>query len=100
MAAAKDFLLLDNETVFSNGDFVIDYSDSQHIEDIVSENIGAYKQFPLCGVGIINYLNSSGAQQALRNEINTQLAIDGYSVNDVFFATNDTSSLSIDAVRN
>jgi hypothetical protein len=100
MAAVKDIQLSEGDLLFFNGDFKIDFSDEQHIEDIISENIGAYKQFPLCGVGIIKYLSSSGTQQILRNEISTQLSTDGYTVNSIDFSGNDTAKFTVDAVRN
>lgn len=99
MATAKDILLNDDDLIFANGDFSIGESDQQHIQDIVFENTGAYKQFPLVGVGIINYLNSSGAQLILGRNIKTQLETDGYRVDNTKFSSNDLSNFTIDAVR-
>lgn len=99
MAAAKDIQLSSNDLLFQNGDFVIANSDPQHIEDLVFENVGAYKQFPLVGVGIINYLNSSGAQLILKRNIKTQLETDGYRVDSVKFSSDDISDFTIDAIR-
>jgi hypothetical protein len=81
---AKDFLIdTDNDLLFDNGDFSVGLSDSTHIQDIITSFTGYWKQFPLCGVGIISYLNSSGEQQRLKNEINIQLKNDGYKVNSI-----------------
>jgi len=100
MAAAKDILLSANDLLFENGDFSIGNSDPQHIEDLIFENAGAYKQFPLVGVGIINYLNSSGSQLILKRNIKTQLETDGYRVDAVKFTNNDISNFTVDAIRN
>ncbi len=100
MATAKDILFSDNDYLFENGDFVIGDSDTQHIQDIVFENAGAYKQFPLVGVGIYNFLNSSGAELILSREINLQLVTDGYKVNEINFNGTDVSDFTIDAIRN
>jgi len=100
MATAKDILLTENEYDFTGGDFNIGDSDTQHTQDIIFESVGAYKQYPLVGVGIVSYLNSSGAQLVLSREMQIQLETDGYLVNEIFFATNDVSEFTVDAVRN
>lgn len=100
MATAKDILLDSNDLLFKDGDFAIGESDAQHIEDLIFENVGAYKQFPLVGVGIINYLNSSGSQLILKRNIKTQLETDGYRVDTIKFNGNDTSNFTVDAIRN
>lgn len=100
MATAKDILLTENDYSFLNGDFSIGESDPQHIQDIIFENVGAYKQFPLVGVGIMNYLNSSGAQLLLSREIQLQLETDGMRLNEIVFNETDVSDFTVDAVRN
>lgn len=100
MATVKDIHLTDNDYTFTNGDFVIKDSDTQHIQDLVFENVGAYKQFPLVGVGIIKYLNSSGAMLNLKRQIQIQLQADGYRVNNITFTNNDLSNFTINADRN
>lgn len=70
----------DGDLVFEKGDLKLDFSDKQHIKDIISSNTGWWKQFPLVGVGVQYYLNSSGLQQQLEREIKIQLVADGYSV--------------------
>jgi len=82
---AQDFLVdsTDNDLLFENGDFAIGASDDSHIQDVIISFPGYWKQFPLCGVGIQSYLNSSGEQQRLKNEINLQLKNDGYKVNSI-----------------
>ena len=100
MATVKDILLIENEYDFSNGDFNIGESDTQHIQDIVFETTGAYKQYPLVGVGIVSYLNSSGAQLLLSREMQIQLETDGYLVNEIAFDGNNVSNFTVDAIRN
>lgn len=99
MATASDIILYNDDLLFENGDFKIGDSDQQHIQDIVFENIGSYKEFPLLGVGIINYLNSSGLQLVLKRVIKSQLESDGYSVDEIIIQKDDISSITIDATR-
>jgi len=83
MAKATDFILDEDGDIFINpvtGDLDIGLSDKQHIKDIINANIGYYKQFPLVGVGVFNYINSGGDDQKLERTIKIQLVSDGYSV--------------------
>jgi hypothetical protein len=102
MAAASDILqsVTTGDYEWSaNGDFTIGLSDNQHQVDIIQSNKGSWKQYPLCGVGINNYLNASGATMQLKKEITTQLTTDGYSVNDIIFSSNEVDSFTVDAIR-
>jgi hypothetical protein len=54
----------------------------------------------LVGVGIEQYIASSGQTDALKRAINIQLAADGYKVNDILVqGTNENFTYSIDAER-
>jgi hypothetical protein len=104
MAAAKDLKLDEDGDLYidpATGDLKIDFSDKQHIKDIINSNIGWYKQFPLVGVGIQYYLNSSGLQQQLEREIRLQLTADGYSVERPKITNNPDGTFTIEpnAVR-
>ena len=60
-----DFQLINNDLTIVNGDFAIAESDNQHLYDIINSFPGWWKEFPQVGVGIQNYVNSSGKQQEL-----------------------------------
>ena len=77
-----DLQLVDDDLLFVDGDFVIDYSDEQHISDIIRSFQGEWKQTPQIGVGILGYLNSSGQEQVLSRSIRVNLESDGYTVRD------------------
>lgn len=98
---AKDILLDDNfDLIIENGDFKIGNSDIQHIQLICITDLGHWKQSPLQGVGIHNYISSSGQQAALKRNISIQLAADGYKVNEVILkGINEDFEYSIDAIR-
>lgn len=97
---AKDFLQ-DSEfdLLISDGDLVIGLSDEDHIIDIVNSDQGDWKEYILCGVGINNYLNSSGMELFLQKEIGVQLERDGYEQINISFIDMNSFNFSVDAVR-
>lgn len=100
MAMVKDFKTDTNGDLFiSSGDLAIFESDSQSIVDIITSNNGDWKEYPLCGVGIDNYINSNSSQQFLTNSIKTQLTNDGFTNIDVIYDDNNLLNFTIDAVR-
>lgn len=82
--AVKDIMLDDDyDLLIAGGDFVVNESDQQSIILIMNTYVGAWKQFPTCGLGISQYRASSGQAQILKRNIAVQLAADGFTVNDV-----------------
>lgn len=77
---AKDILTDENGDIkILNGDLDFGYSDEQHIEHILIAHKGNYKQHPLIGVGISDYLNSPETlitRRKLEKEITLQLETD------------------------
>ena len=55
-------------------------SDNQHILDIIINNIGAIKQFPLLGFGYFQYLNSETTSDVIFNSLSRNMKMDLYSV--------------------
>ena len=78
---AKDFLDDSNgDIAIVAGDLAIGFSDEQHMQDILVAQKGDYKQHPLVGVGIANYLkspNSLVTRRTLEKEILVQSQADG-----------------------
>jgi hypothetical protein len=76
---AKDIILEDNDLKIINGDFIIDNSDEQNIENILVSFKGDWKQWPLIGVGIIKYIHSPqtySIKRTIEKEIMLQLKYD------------------------
>lgn len=92
-------LTSENELDFTGGDFVVDFSDAQHQQDIIAEDKGSYKQYPLLGVGITKYLNSAGAELILKRIMQLQLETDGYYVEKITFEKTDISEFTVEAER-
>ncbi|CAL2055442.1 hypothetical protein [Tenacibaculum sp. 190524A05c] len=82
----EDFKLDDNKDLsFNKGDLNIDNTDQQNIELILLSHKGSFKEFPILGVGITDYLKSPEIISRLRleNEINNQLEYDNFEIKEV-----------------
>jgi len=73
---------LDNngDLLIKDNDLVWDISDTQHIEDTINASPGWWMENFSDGVGIRDYLNSSGQEQVLARQIKIQLESDLYTV--------------------
>jgi hypothetical protein len=72
----------DGAIVFKDNDLVWAISDEQHIQDTINASPGWWKENFSDGVGIRDFLNSSGQQQILARGIKIQLESDLYEVNN------------------
>lgn len=82
----EDFKLDNNKDLtFKNGDFNVDDTDQQNIELILLSHKGSFKEFPILGVGITDYLKSPEIITRLRleNEISNQLEYDNFKIKEV-----------------
>lgn len=97
MAIFKDIITdTDFDLSIVNGDISVLESDSQHIDHIITADKGHFRQFPLVGVGIVNFLNSSTEEQEIRQIIKLQLEADGFAVRQIKISG---SNIEIDAER-
>jgi hypothetical protein len=74
-----DIAISGNDLVFSAGDFVIGGSDTQHVADTINAFPGWWKENPADGVGVFQFINSTGQEQRLRRAIQIQLQSDNYT---------------------
>lgn len=106
-----DFKLIDGDLSFFQGDFdttseFTTDADVQCIQDMLDYNKGELKEFPFLGVGINNYLASSGNYLKLRQEVQLNLEADKYSTitlngsQSILSVDFGTINLNINAVRN
>ncbi|QTV06061.1 hypothetical protein [Faecalibacter bovis] len=68
----------EQDVKIERGDFVIDESDQQHIEDIFIAQKGEFKEFPLVGFGAINYIKSQTTDDEFKRDLKIQLEYDNY----------------------
>lgn len=93
----EDFKLDENKDLsFKNGDFHIGDTDQQNLELILLSHKGSFKEFPILGVGITDYLKSPEIISRLRleNEINNQLEYDNFTITEV--DVNNLEDITID----
>lgn len=99
--AAQDFLQEDGDLKFTGGDLLVGDSDSDHVEDIIGSAPGEWKEFPLVGVAINQYLGSTGQEAEISRQVRLQLQGDGYAQLGVLTTKNadGTFDIKIDATR-
>lgn len=101
MAMVKDIELSDElDLSIKNGDFVISESDQTHVIALIKSNRGAFKEFPLLGVGIDNYIASSGTNLVLKRNMTVQLESDGYKVNEIDILNDFNFSIDAERITN
>ncbi len=88
-------ILLDEtgDLAIKDGDFVIGESTIQHQQLLLASQKGEWKENPLVGVGIENYLNDDTTNDMM-NEISSQFEKDGMKIKSINSAN---SELLIDA---
>ncbi|CAM1361533.1 conserved hypothetical protein [Tenacibaculum litopenaei] len=73
---------IDQDLLFYQGDLYLAEASQQNIEHLLLAQKGSYKEYPLLGVGIENYLRGNSAINKLRleAEIEKQLEFDNFKV--------------------
>lgn len=82
MALNYDIALSNNDLLIQDGDFIIAQSDEQHIADTINAFAGWWKENPSDGVGLLQYVKSSGKEQEIARSVKLQLQSDGYQVSN------------------
>lgn len=98
MATSTDLLLQNNDLVIKNGDILTGPSDAQHIEDTINAFPGWWKENPADGVGIFQYINSSGQEQQISRSIAINLQSDGYKATSPTVTVDNKGTLTIIAL--
>ena len=76
-----------------DGDFVMGEATKQHQRKLMMTQKGEYKQNPLTGVGVANYLDDENPDDLMR-ETRKQFVQDGMTVNKLLMTT---KGISVDA---
>lgn len=90
----EDILLdQDFDLLIQNGDLVIGPSSEQHQQLLLLSNKGDWRQFPMVGVGVREYLKDED-ENSMVGEIKEQFEMDGMEVKDIRIAN---GQIGIDA---
>lgn len=91
--ADLDYLLDDNYgRTIANGDWVIGNARDQRVQLILASSPGDWKQWPLLGAGLVNFLNGpfdATRRKSMIRRISLQLEYDGLQLNEVDFHDGD-----------
>lgn len=78
----KDLKQTEDGDICIDGGVQMTEPTEQHKYDILKASQGDFKQSPLVGVGLVNYVNSTNTQM-LRRDISRQMQKDGIKVTEV-----------------
>jgi hypothetical protein len=95
MATVRKDFAIDSDLIIRNGDYVFEESDNQHVIDSINSHAGWWKEFPLDGVGISDFSNSTGGAQQLARKIKIELKKDDYSVENPVIEFSTDGKLNI-----
>lgn len=69
-------VLRDGDFVMQNNDFKMGEADNNYIHYILVSSPGHWKEFPIIGIGIFQYLQGTQSKQVLQRNIRQQLELD------------------------
>ncbi len=76
----KDIILKEDKSpAIENGDFVVDESAQQHVEQILDCHKGNNREFPIAGFGITRYLKGKSDIKRFERELKVELESDVFS---------------------
>ena len=79
-----DIQIISYDLNIANGDFVLTPNAEQQETDlIINSNLGNWFEFPVVGVGIINYVAGNTSALTIENAIKNQMIADGFKVTSV-----------------
>lgn len=83
MANTNDILMAQSgDALCVDGDFAVGDASLEHQKDLLYANKGEYKQNPIKGVGIFDFMNAEDQGLMLR-EIRSQFTKDGMTVDSI-----------------
>ena len=105
MVIPADIMLDSNyDLLIQNGDWDVDDCNEVDADLIINTSRGNWKQWPLVGFGLSNYLESE-VDKTVVDEINSgikvQLQADGFTVNgvNILLTNNGLTGITLDADR-
>lgn len=91
----KDILLTtDGDTSIRQGDWEVGDSDAQHLACLAETNQGEWRQWPLLGIGVGQFLQDDISEAEIRHRVNVQAQYDGATVTEITY-NDDTGKLTL-----
>lgn len=81
---AKD-IVMNPDLEIADGDFVLQESENQDIQFILDAHQGEFRQWPLVGFGIEDWLLAPFDLAKFRKGVSLQLRIDGFTQHEVLY---------------
>lgn len=100
MAKYYDIALIDYDLEIINGDFKVSESSQQETDLLINTSVGNWFQYPLVGVGLINYLAGSQSALFIENAIKTQMETDGFVIENIDVNNTTFENINIDITAN
>lgn len=91
----REDIKVEADYINANNDIEWFESDTKHIEDTINSNLGEWKENPQDGIGIANYLNSSGQENVIKRKAIIQLKSDLYEYNNPLVTYSNDGTLTI-----
>ncbi|MFK5855371.1 MAG: oxidase [Bacteroidota bacterium] len=99
MAKPIDILLDDNfDLMAKDGDFVLGDASLQNQQLILLSHKGEFKETPLLGIGLSNYLLDDSTIHEMHQEIQKQFSIDGMNVIEISGNTWESTNINAEYV--
>lgn len=92
---AKD-VMMNPDLMIADGDFEVAVSDNQEIQNILDAHQGEFRQWPLIGFGIDDWLLAPLDLAKFRKDVSLQLRLDGFKKPQV---TLEGGQLTVSAER-
>jgi hypothetical protein len=87
------------DLLMKDGDFVVAASDDHTQELIIISSKGSFRFAPMVGVEIYTYLNSTGQVDSIKRDIQEQLRLDGYRVDEIEFTEDNQIKIIAKRIR-
>ena len=94
MTARKD-IRVDKSYINANNDIEMFTSDTRHIRNIINATPNSYKENPMMGVSINNYLNSQGIENEIKRKMMIELQGDKYQCDNPIVEFDPSGKLTI-----
>ncbi len=101
MGKYRDIGLVKYDLIIENGDFKIIADSSQQESDLIlNTSVGNWFQFPLCGVGLINFLAGNQSALSIESIIKNQMETDGFVIETINVNNSTFEKINIDITAN